>query len=96
MGLLAIASERVAPPSISSTTSIRLFLSAPGLAWLSKIFRLRKIGNPASWRIDNWRVKVVRVLELTRPRANVLPAFLPFFLSSAFFLAFLTVSFVTK
>ena len=51
-------------------------------AWTacSRIFRLRRIGRPASWRMANWRVKVVRVLGLTPPRAKVLP-----FLAAVFF-----------
>jgi len=29
--------------------------------------------------MDNWRVKVVRVLDLTLPKAKVFPDFPPFF-----------------
>ncbi len=70
LGALAMASERVDPPSISSQTSIRLFLSGPAWHCASRIRRLRKIGKPASCRIESWRVKVVSTLLLTPPMAN--------------------------
>ena len=55
---------------MSSQTSIRLFFSRPGFCWSSRICRLRRIGRPASCRIDNWRVKAVRTFGLTPPMAN--------------------------
>ena len=90
-----MASESVAPPSISSQTSIRLFFSTPGLDWLSRMRILRRMGKPASCRIDNWRVKVVRALDLTPPSANVFP-FRRAFFWSVDLRAFLMEIFVTK
>ena len=58
LGDLPIASESVEPDSMSSQTSIRLFFRRPGFCCPSRIRRLRKIGRPASCRMDNWRVKV--------------------------------------
>jgi len=95
LGALAIASESVAPLSISSQTSISEFFNVPGFDWFSRILRLRKMGNPASCKIDNWRVKVVRTLPLTRPIEKVFfrP---PFFLRAPPVRAFLSEIFVTK
>ena len=78
LGLFDIASRSVAPPSISSQTSIRQFLKRPGLHCPSRIRRLRRIGRPASCRIENCRVNVVRALLLTPPMAND-RGFLPVF-----------------
>ena len=52
-GLLAIASLSVDPPSISSQTSIKAFFSLPGFWLFSKIFKLRRIGKPASCRMES-------------------------------------------
>ena len=95
LGHLAMPSESVEPPSISSQTSIRLFLKRPGLLWFSRIRRLRKIGRPASCRIESCRVKAVRTLELTPPiaKARLRPGLV---FSEAAFFCFLTAILVTK
>ena len=58
------------PLSMSSITSCSEFLSTPGLHWPSRIFRLRKIGKPASWSVESWRVKVQSCLVEILPIVN--------------------------
>src|SRR5262249_35548237 len=87
LGCFAKASERGEALSMSSTTSPREVLSTPGLHWPSRIFRLRRIGRPASCRVESWRVKVQSCLVEILPIVNAF--FLPrppFFLAAAFFL----------
>ena len=86
MGCLAKASERVEPLSMSSTTSASEFFRTPGLHCPSRIFRLRRIGSPASCRVESWRVKVQSCLLEIRPMVNdfFLPR-PPFFLAGAAF-----------
>src|SRR6185503_16898687 len=67
LGDLDIDSERVAPPSMPSQTSIRAFLRPPALACDSRILRLRRIGRPASCRMESWRVKAHRSFPLAPP-----------------------------
>ncbi len=55
---------------MSSTTSPSEFLSTPGLHWPSRIFRLRRIGRPASCRVESCRVKVQSCLVEIRPIVN--------------------------
>src|SRR5947209_7757407 len=55
---------------MSSTTSSSEFLSTPGLHWPSRIFRLRRIGRPASWSVESWRVKVQSCLADSLPMVN--------------------------
>ncbi len=95
LGTLDMASESVAPLSISSQTSISAFFMAPGGDCSWRIFRLRNMGNPASCNIDNWRVKVVNVLVLMPPMAKVLPFFAVLLFEGAARL-FLTDIFVTN
>ena len=52
------------PPSISSHESSSEFLSRPGFCCPSRIRRLRRIGRPASCRIESCRVNVVEILRL--------------------------------
>ena len=70
LGCLAQASERVWPLSMSSTMSPSEFLSTPGLHWPSRIFRLRRIGRPASWSVESCRVNVHNCLVEIRPMVN--------------------------
>jgi len=53
------------------------FLSRPGFCMSARSLRLRRIGKPASWRIESWRVKSVRSLVLTPPIANDRPGLRP-------------------
>src|SRR5262245_61748940 len=55
---------------MSSMTSPRAFLRTPGLHWPSRILRLRRMGRPASWRVESWRVKVQSCLFEMRPIVN--------------------------
>ena len=55
---------------MSSTTSPSAFLSTPGLHWPSRILRLRRIGRPASWRVESWRVNVQSCLVEILPIVN--------------------------
>ena len=50
------------------TTSSSEYLSRPGLGWPARIRRLRRIGRPASCRIESCRVNVVRSLAIRRRR----------------------------
>ena len=52
-GCLANDSLNVMPDSTSSTTSMRAFLRMPGFIWCSRMRRLRRIGRPASCRVDS-------------------------------------------
>src|SRR5436305_13538690 len=73
---------------MSSTTSSSEFLSTPGLHWPWRIFRLRKIGRPASCKVESCRVKVQSCLVEILPIVN--DFFLrrpPFFGAGPFFLA---------
>src|SRR6478609_9208753 len=69
-GLLAMPSERVEPASISSHVSSSEYLRRPPLACPAKIRRLRKIGKPASCKIESCRVNVVRSRDRTPPNTN--------------------------
>src|SRR5258708_18910650 len=55
---------------MSSTTSWSEFLSTPGLHWPSRILRLRRIGRPASWSVESWRVNVQSCLVEIFPMVN--------------------------
>ena len=46
----------------------RAFLSTPGFICRSRIRRLRSTGRPASWSVENWRVKVHELLAARRRR----------------------------
>ena len=81
LGCLPSASDSAEPDSTSSTTSIIAFFSALGFIWRSRMRRLRSTGRPASWRVENCRVKVTSIFCLTPPMTNVLrlrPVFLAF------------------
>ena len=65
-----MASESVPPPSTSSATPPMIALSNPGRCCCSRICRLRKIGRPASWRVESWRVKLTSCLRGTPPIEN--------------------------
>ena len=75
-----------------------VFLRRPGLGcWPSRIRRLRRIGRPASCRIESCRVKVVSTLraDAADGEAALLLAALAFS-AAAFLRLFLTAIFVTK
>jgi hypothetical protein len=67
--------ERAEPPSTSSQTAIRMFLSLPGLSWPSRICSDRRSGRPASWSVESWRVKLVSCLLLTPPIERLIAFF---------------------
>ena len=46
------------------------FFKTPGLHWPSRIFRLRKIGRPASCKVESWRVNVQSCLVEILPIVN--------------------------
>ncbi len=54
------------------------------------------MGRPASCKIDNWRVKVVSVFELTPPIVKFLPLLAPAFFSAAPLRAFFRAILVMK
>ena len=63
-------------PALDLVADVDQAVFQRGPAWLlSRILRLRRIGRPASCRIESCRVKVVRSLVFTPPRAKVLPGF---------------------
>ena len=68
---------------MSSTMSPREFLRTPGLHWPSRIFRLRKIGRPASCKVESCRVKIQSCLVLIRPIVNDFFFFRPPFFAEA-------------
>ena len=73
---------------MSSTMSWSAFFKTPGLHWPSRIFRLRKIGRPASCKVESCRVKVQSCLVEILPIVNAfLRRFGPF-LAEARVLAF--------
>ncbi len=94
LGHLPMASLSVAPASISSHTSISEFFMRPGFCWFSRMRRLRRIGRPASCKMESCRVNVVSVLVLTPPMANERPFLAA--LSRLLLASFLTVILVTK
>ena len=70
LGLLAMASESVSPPSIASQVSSSEYLSRPGLDCSARMRSERRIGRPASWRMESWRVNAVSCLDLTPPKTK--------------------------
>ena len=89
LGCWARPSEKVLPPSIATASSLRIDLRVGFLSCFSSTRKPRSRGNPASTSVANWRVKVVRTLDFTRPlrpgilmlRLTLSP--LPFFLAPA-------------
>ena len=67
LGCWARASEKVLPPSMASASSPMMPLSVGFRSCFSSTRRPRSSGRPASTSVANWRVKVVRTLDLTRP-----------------------------
>ena len=94
-GCLEKDSLSVVPPSTSSHTSPRIFLSLPGFCCCSKICMLRSNGRPASCNVLSWRVKFVMILVLTRPGMEN-PKPLPFFLAVFSFSSFGLVAFCSR
>src|SRR3954469_8743509 len=55
LGYLLIASDSVPPPSTSSATPPMIALRSPGFCCCSRICSDRRMGRPASWRVESWR-----------------------------------------
>ncbi len=68
---------------MSSTMSWSEFFSTPGRHWPSRIFRLRRIGRPASCKVESCRVKVQSCLVEIRPIVNAFFRRRPPFLADA-------------
>ena len=67
LGCWARPSEKVLPPSMARASSPRMALRVGLRSCFSSTRSPRSSGRPASTSVANWRVKVVRTLDLTRP-----------------------------